>query len=44
MKTQDSTYGGFARREFLIGGGVLLAGALTCARNWELGASRPWQR
>lgn len=31
MKTIDSTYRGFARREFLIGGGVLLAGALTGA-------------
>jgi ribulose-5-phosphate 4-epimerase/fuculose-1-phosphate aldolase len=34
MKTKDSAYRGFARREFLIGGGVLLAGALTgAARN-----------
>lgn len=34
MKTNDSTYRGYARREFLIGGGILLAGALTgAARN-----------
>ncbi|MBI3530414.1 MAG: class II aldolase/adducin family protein [Betaproteobacteria bacterium] len=34
MKRKDSTYRSFARREFLIGGGVLLAGALTgAARN-----------
>lgn len=34
MKTKVSPYCGFARREFLISGGVLLAGALTgAARN-----------
>jgi hypothetical protein len=34
MKTKAFTNYGFARREFLIGGGVLLAGALTgAARN-----------